>query len=144
MRLVGCLLLPTDIRACLYEPGMGEGRIQPWIQPWARSWQAHHSRQPTRPLVMRKPGHIVHSHSLIWQHRHFILVQNSSRTHTFQNSNKSSISHSTSPKQKQPARESRCSFQARLSVIKQTILFSRPIVYRDSYSQGKSHAQPPT
>ncbi|CAF4841989.1 unnamed protein product [Pieris macdunnoughi] len=75
MRLVGCLLLPTDIRACLYEPGMGEGRIQPWIQPWAWSRQAHHSRQPTRPLVMREPCYIVHSHSLIWQHCHFILFE---------------------------------------------------------------------
>lgn len=56
MRLVGCLLLPTDIRACLYEPGMGEGRVEARIEPrpWAR--KPHHSGQPAGALVVVEPS----------------------------------------------------------------------------------------
>lgn len=74
MRLVGCLLLPTDIRACLYEPGMGEGRVQAWIEARARAWQAHHAGEPARPLVVVETsrGHcVVHSYRLIRQHSHW-------------------------------------------------------------------------
>ncbi|GBP22119.1 hypothetical protein EVAR_94159_1 [Eumeta japonica] len=64
MRLVGCLLLPTDIRACLYEPGMGEGGVEPRAGPR----QAHHG-QPAGPLVVESRSHgIVHRHSLVRQH----------------------------------------------------------------------------
>ncbi|CAG4960288.1 unnamed protein product [Colias eurytheme] len=77
MRLVGCLLLPTDIRACLYEPGMGEGSVQARVESRPRPGQAHHPGQPPGPLVVRKPRHVVHSHRLIWQHAHTLLQQES-------------------------------------------------------------------
>lgn len=73
MRLVGCLLLPTDIRACLYEPGMGEGRVEAGIEPRPRARQPHHSGQPAGPLVVVEPsrGHrVVHCHRLVRQHYH--------------------------------------------------------------------------
>lgn len=54
MRLVGRLLLPTDIRACLYEPGMGEGRVQARVEARPRARQAHDG-QPTGPLVVVEP-----------------------------------------------------------------------------------------
>lgn len=68
MRLVGCLLLPTDIRACLYEPGMGEGRVEARVEAGPRARQSHHSGQPPRPLVVVETGgrhRIVHGYRLV-------------------------------------------------------------------------------
>lgn len=79
MRLVGCLLLPTDIRACLYEPGMGEGRVQAWIQTGSWPGQPHHSGQTTGPLVVMKTSgchRVVHRYRLIRQHRHSTQYKN--------------------------------------------------------------------
>lgn len=74
MRLVGCLLLPTDIRACLYEPGMREGRVQARVEAGPGPRQAHHPRQAAGPLVVVEPsgGHsVVHRcHRLVRQHYH--------------------------------------------------------------------------
>lgn len=73
MRLVGCLLLPTDIRACLYEPGMGEGRVKARVQSWAGAREAHHPGQAAGPLVVMETsgGHrVVHGHRLVRQHCH--------------------------------------------------------------------------
>lgn len=73
MRLVGCLLLPTDIRACLYEPGMGEGRVKARIEARPGAREAHHAGQRAGPLVVVKTsgGHrVVHSYRLIRQHFH--------------------------------------------------------------------------
>ncbi|CAK1545617.1 unnamed protein product [Leptosia nina] len=96
MRLVGCLLLPTDIRACLYEPGMGEGSVQPRVQSRAGPRQTHHSGQP-RSLVMRETGHIVHRHRLVWQHRHRVNLNyslfKSAHILKFQKSNPFSTVH---------------------------------------------------
>lgn len=76
MRLVGCLLLPTDIRACLYEPGMGEGRVKTMVQARSRTGEAHNSWQPARPLVMVETSgrhSVVHSYRLVRQHCHLTL-----------------------------------------------------------------------
>ncbi|OWR49772.1 hypothetical protein KGM_212044 [Danaus plexippus plexippus] len=68
MRLVGCLLLSTHIRACLYEPGMGEGRVEARIESRPRPREAHDTGQ-ARPLVVEARGHrVVHSHRLVRQH----------------------------------------------------------------------------
>lgn len=71
MRLVGCLLLPTDIRAWLYEPGMGV--VQARVEASPRARQAHYPGQPPWPLVVVEPrSHVsVHSHRLVRQHFHY-------------------------------------------------------------------------
>lgn len=190
MRLVGCLLLPTDIRACLYEPGMREGRVQGRIEPgpWAR--QAHHTGQSARPLVVVETSgrhRIVHCcYRLVRQHSHnnysFLLklvttmwqlrAITPALCHTsfsFQGSKlieRSLLSYLTvlyilsysklgfhSPKCFLWMSKFRIIhksyrfiyFRHSSSVIKQAlVLFSWSIIYGASYSQGKSHAQPPT
>lgn len=71
MRLICCLLLPTDIRACLYEPGMGEsGGVQAGIEARRGARETHDPGQPAGPLMMVETrGHcVVHCHRLIRQH----------------------------------------------------------------------------
>lgn len=80
MRLVGCLLLPTDIRACLYEPGMGEGRVQAGVEagPRAGHGQPHHAGQPPGALVVVEASggyRVVHGYRLVRQHGHLCTLR---------------------------------------------------------------------